>query len=63
MKEAAAPWVEIFAQGLAIARAKGVSEAEIEAALEWFERDNADRLNPDVLQVTLGELRKAAGLK
>jgi hypothetical protein len=31
--------------------ALGVSEAEIEAALEWFERYNVDKLDPDVLHV------------
>ena len=57
------PWVKLFAEALALALATGVSEAEIEAALECFERCNAAKLDQDVLRVTVGELRKAVGLR
>jgi hypothetical protein len=62
VKEAAAPWIELFAKGIAAARTEGMSEAKIEAALEQVERDIA-WTDPDVRAVVIGELRKSIGLK
>jgi hypothetical protein len=62
LKEAAAPWVEVFAQAIKQCRQGGYTDEQITAALEQLERDNADKIDGDVMVVVMGELRKAAGL-
>ena len=62
IKASARPWIELFAKGIAEARAEGVSPQQLTALLEQLEKDIA-WVDPDVQAVIMGELRKSIGLK
>jgi hypothetical protein len=62
IKEAAAPWIKVFADCIKAARAQGMTDKQLAGLMEEVERDTA-WISPDAHTVLVGELRKSIGLK